>query len=147
MRKLAPRDRACYCINLRRAANTLTKFYDQAFAAINVTTNQFSLLNDIRWLKACNKSELAQCARLDRTTVIRSLNILLQKKLIEEAEGENNRNKVVQLTEAGEAAVIEGLEIWKRVQRKFKRVIGEENELVLRQLFAGIESLESESHG
>lgn len=143
MRKIVPADNSCYCINLRRAANTLTKFYDQAFVPINLTTNQFSLLNDIRLLKSCNKSELAQYARLDRTTIIRSLNILRQKNLIEEVPGENNRNRVIQLTEAGEAAVTEGLDIWEQIQNKVKLIIGEENEPVLKQLYANIELLES----
>lgn len=44
----------------------------------------------------CNKSQLAQFARLDRTTVIRSLNVLIDKKLIEEVEDDNNRKIGVQ---------------------------------------------------
>lgn len=143
MLKIAPRSSPCYCISLRRAANTLTKFYDQAFASINLTTNQFSLINAIHLLKSCNKSELAKYARLDRTTIIRSLDILRQKNLIEEVAGTNNRNKVIQLTEAGEAAVTEGLEIWERVQKEVKLIMGEENESALEQLFAKIQLLES----
>lgn len=143
MAKIAPGDNTCYCINLRRAANTITKYYDQAFAPLNLTTNQFSLLNDIRLLKSCNKSELAAYARLDRTTIIRSLNILLQKNLIEEFPGETNRNKVVQLTEAGKTLVTEGLDIWEQVQDKFELIIGEENKSALEQLLANIQLLES----
>lgn len=146
MQKTVPAGKACYCINLRRAANILTKFYDQAFEPIHLTTNQFSLLFDVHALKSCNKSELAQHARLDRTTIIRSLDLLLQKNLVREIPGENNRNKVIQLTEAGEAAVTEGLVIWKQVQKKIRLVVGEENEPALNKLFADIESLKSQIH-
>lgn len=143
MPKIEPRKSPCYCISLRQAANTLTKFYDKAFAPINLTTNQFSLINAVHLLKSCNKSELAQYARLDRTTIIRSLNILRQKKLIEEIAGASNRNKVVRLTATGEVAVTEGLKIWKQVQNEVKLIIGDENEPALERLLANIQLLES----
>ncbi len=142
MVKIVPRDNPCYCIKLRRAANTLTKFYDQAFITLDLTTNQFSLLNDIHLLKSCNKSELAQYARLDRTTIIRNLNTLHRKKLIKEVSVMNNRNKVIQLTEIGESIRIRGLEIWKTIQKKVKLVIGEENKDILNQILNNIELLE-----
>lgn len=139
MPKIRSRDNPCYCINFRRAANTLTKYYDQAFVPINLTTNQFSLLNDIRLLKSCNKSELAQYARLDRTTVIRSLHVLREKNLIQEVPGMNKRNRVIQLNAAGEAAIIEGLAIWEQIQNQVRLIIGEENMVALQQVFANIE--------
>lgn len=142
MLKNSRQDNPCYCINLRRTANILTKFYDRAFAPINLTTNQFSLIYSIKLLNGCNKSELAQYVRLDRTTIIRSLGILQQRNLIEEVSGLNNRNKVIQLTKGGEAAVTAGFEIWKQVQRDVKQVIGEENELALEKLCSNIELLE-----
>lgn len=142
MRKAVPSDKSCYCINLRRAANTLTKYYDKAFAPLNITTSQFSLLNDIRLLKSCNKSELAKYARLDRTTIIRGLNVLFEKKLIQELPGKNNRNKVIQLTKEGEAIVIKGLCKWEEVQEEFALIIGEDSVLSLNQLFTSIEMLE-----
>lgn len=47
MPEITPRDSPCFCINARRAAQTLTRFYDQAFTPVGLTANQFSLLNDI----------------------------------------------------------------------------------------------------
>lgn len=143
MSKITPRNNPCYCINFRRAANTLTKFYDHAFAPINLTANQFSLLNDIHLLKSCNKSELAKYARLDRTTIIRNLNVLCQKNFIKEVQGVNNRNRVIQLTEAGEAVIKEGFVIWEQLQNKVKQIMGEENASVQKQVFANVGLLES----
>lgn len=140
MRKITPRDNPCYCINFRRSANTLTKFYDKAFEPIHLSTNQFSLLNDINLLKSCNKSELAQFTRLDRTTIIRSLNVLIEKQLVEEV-GDNNRNKVVRLTKAGEMKIEEGLDLWKEAQNYIKTIIGPENISVLKDFLKKLDSL------
>ena len=81
MANIQPVHSPCYCINYRRAANTLTKYYDAAFAPIGLTGNQFFLLNSIQQLGSCNKSELAQYTSLDRTTIIRNLNTLEKKEL------------------------------------------------------------------
>lgn len=144
MGKIAPRKKSCYCINFRRSANTLTKYYDKAFAEINLSVNQFSLLNDISILKLCNKSQLAQFARLDRTTVIRSLNVLIDKKLVEEVEDDNNRKIGVQLTQLGKDSIVKGFEIWKETQFQITSIIGEKNIEVLKQIIDAIELLDSE---
>ena len=136
------RSSPCYCINFRRAANTLTKFYDRVFASIGLTTNQFSLLSSIQALGACNKSELAKYARLDRTTIIRSLAVLREKGLIEDTTEAGTRNKGIRLTEAGESAIAEGMAGWKRAQKQVQSLLGADNLSVLKEVFADIESLD-----
>lgn len=143
MSQVVQRKNSCYCVNFRRAANTLTKYYDLALAPLKLTVSQFSLLADIDHLKYCNKSELAQCARLDRTTIIRNLGVLREKGLVEELPGRDNKNKVVRLTPAGKAVFAEGLAYWEKVQADIKKVIGGESVAVLRQILSGIEGLES----
>ena len=142
MSKITPRNNTCYCINFRRAANALTKFYDRAFAIMNITTNQFSLLIDIQHLQTCNKSELAQYARLDRTTIIRNLNVLREKGLIEEVSQAGSKYKLVRLTEAGESAITEGLTRWKQVQKQIESILGAEKIQVLKQILADTETLD-----
>ena len=141
MSKIIARDNQCYCINFRRAANTLTKFYDRVFAPLHLTTSQFSLLNDIHLLGSCNKSELAQFSRLDRTTIIRSLSVLYEKGFIEDETEAGSRNRGVRLTEAGKSAIKEGMPGWKDAQKKIRSVLGNENILALKQVFADIEKL------
>lgn len=141
MPKTAPRDNPCHCINVRRAANALTKFYDRAFAPIGLTTNQFSLLNDIRLLGCCNKSGLAGYSRLDRTTVIRSLKILREKGLIEDATEAGSRSKGVRLTEAGRLALAEGMDGWKQAQGRIESLLGSGKIEALKEILTDIETL------
>ena len=143
MSKIIPRDIPCYCIKFRRASNILTKYYDKIFEPYNVTANQFSLLVSISILKSCNKSELAQFARLDRTTIVRSISILLEKDFIEEVLNQNKKFKEIQLTKKGETVLFEGKEKWQYAQNKVKSTIGEENIITLKQILESIDSLES----
>jgi len=141
MREMIPRDSPCYCIKVRRAANTLTKFYDKALEPANLTVSQFSLLTDIKLLKTCNKSELAQYAKLDRTTIIRNLNSLRERGFIEEVPGTNHRNTLIQLTALGESAIAEGLIQWKQAQHQIKETIGLDSIEDFTRILTTIESL------
>lgn len=123
----------------------MTKFYDQAFAPLNLTTSQFSLLSYINLLGPCNKSELAQQAGLDRTTIIRNLKLLEAKSLIKETPAASRSHNLVQLTEKGQEALKDGLARWKQAQHQVRQTIGAENLSVFRQIITDIESLDAEA--
>ena len=141
MANIEPVHSPCYCVNFRHAANGLTKYYDEAFAKIQLTANQFFLLVSISQLETWNKSELAQYTRLDRTTIIRNLGVLQKKDLIEEIPGETKRNKIIRLSEIGEKAFTEGFVIWERLQAETRAALGEENLPVLWQLLERLDRL------
>lgn len=142
MANIQPVHSPCCCINYRRAANTLTKYYDAAFAPIGLTGNQFFLLNSIQQLGSCNKSELAQYTSLDRTTIIRNLNTLEKKALVEPAPGASRRSSAIQLSETGRNAFTSGLGIWQKLQEEVQQVLGEGNLPTQWDLFHRIEALE-----
>ena len=145
MANIQPVHSPCYCINYRRAANTLTKYYDAAFAPIGLTGNQFFLLNSIQQLDSCNKSELAQYTSLDRTTIIRNLNTLEKKELVEPAPGASRRSSAIQLSETGNKAFMAGLGIWQKLQEEVQQVLGEGNLPTQWDLFHRIEALEDQT--
>ena len=145
MANIQPVHSPCYCINYRRAANTLTKYYDAAFAPIGLTGNQFFLLNSIQQLGSCNKSELAQYTSLDRTTIIRNLNTLEKKELVEPAPGASRRSSAIQLSETGGKAFMDGLNIWNKLQAEVQEVLGEGNLSTQWELFHRIEALEHQA--
>jgi DNA-binding MarR family transcriptional regulator len=107
----------------------------------DLTIGQFSLLNDIKWLKSCNKSTLAQCAKLDRTTIIRNLRILYKRGYIAETPGTDKRNNLIRLTDSGEAAIAEGMVFWEQAQAKIKATFGRDNLENFMRISADIESL------
>lgn len=127
MSNIEPREIKCYGIKFKRASSALTKYYDSMLKPVNLTVSQFSLLNDIKYIKTCNKTQLAKYAKLDRTTIIRNLNVLLEKGLVEEIEGETNRNNLIQLTKLGNLTIEQGYVLWKQAQKNIRKTIGEEN--------------------
>ncbi len=140
MRDIKPRETPCYCMNFRRMANALTKYYDSMLADVGLTANQLSLLTDIQSIEPCNRSELAKCARVDRTTVIRNLEMLRKKGLIEDMEGKVN---AIKLTEQGVKIMEEGFLLWKNAQDQIKEVFDPESRKVLREAFGKVEQVEA----
>lgn len=94
---------------------------------------------DIQSIEPCNRSELARCARLDRTTVIRNLEPLRKKGLIEQTQPGSS----IRLTPQGLEAVNTGNEIWSQAQREIKGLFDAESLAALRTAFGKIDEIES----
>jgi DNA-binding MarR family transcriptional regulator len=66
----------CLCIRLRRAAQTVTQYYDLLLAPSGLKLTQFSLLHHIRQREPVSITELARVTGLDRTTMGKNLHVL-----------------------------------------------------------------------
>lgn len=140
IRDIQPRKTPCYCMNFRRMANALTKYYDSVIAQEGLTASQFSLLVDIQSIEPCNQSELAKCARLNRTTIIRNLEILRREGLIEDRDG---KKTCICLTERGNRTLETGFQLWKEAQGKVRELFDPESRAVLREAFGKIDQIEA----
>ena len=116
----------CHCINLRRAANALTDYYDRALADVGITINQFSLLNNIKVIQPCSVAELSRQVRLERTTLVRNLKILYTAGLIENDAVPGNRKSKTHLTEVGEELLETAEMRWKQAQAAVESCLGED---------------------
>ena len=73
---------SCKCIHLRKASNNLTKIYDSALIKVNLKITQFSTLKNIQKLGKTNIRDLSSELELDRTTVLRNIEILIKIDLV-----------------------------------------------------------------
>lgn len=117
---------ACHCINLRRAANAVTDYYDRKMADIGITVNQYSLLSNIRKIQPCSVAELSRLVRLERTTLVRNLKILHAAGWIEDDAVPGNRKSKTHLTEEGEEMVNKAAAFWRQAQEDIESCLGEE---------------------
>lgn len=140
MREISPRKSPCYCINLKRATNSLCKFYDKKMESAGLTASQFSLINDIRLLDTCSKAELSEYAKLDKSTITRNLKILRDKGYIQDLSTNESRESQVTLTELGLEKIEDGNVAWKEAQDHIKEMIGSENIVQLKKILEVIEN-------
>ncbi len=128
------RKSGCYCITLRRAAQAISDLYDAHMAAIGITVNQYSLLSKLGHYPNCSVSELAEYARLERTTVVRALKPLTAKGLIKDLADEGERKRNLCLTAEGEEIVKKGKVIWHQEQEEIERRLGKDGVEQLQEL-------------
>ena len=131
----------CHCINLRRAANAITDYYDRAFARDGVTLNQYSLLSNIRKIQPCSVAELARQVRLERTTLVRNLKTLYNAGWIENDAARGSRKSKTHLTEAG-MALLETAQIhWMQAQADVEGCLGPDGIRKLTDYLLALEKL------
>ena len=116
----------CICHNLRMTSRAITRFYGEAAGPGPVRATQMSLLAVASRLPRPTIMHVAEWLSMDRTTLTRNLKVLEAKNLIRIEEGEDRREKLVRLTEAGHAALADSLERWEQVQRHVVEKLGVE---------------------
>ena len=110
----------CYCMNLRRAANAVTDYYDAVLKDLGVSVSQFSLLLNLARMETANTSELAERVNLDRSTLVRNLKPLLERGLILDFAREGARSHKFAVSETGQALLEKGIPQWEHAQETVK---------------------------
>src|SRR6266853_1185276 len=109
----------CACTSLRRATRLVTAAYDRTLAPSGLRVTQFSILRTLGRLGPLTITRLAAEAALDRSTMGRNLDPLERRGLVRiEAGHQDQRERVVHLTAAGEAAVESALPCWRAAQAR-----------------------------
>ena len=124
----------CLCTNLRRASRGISRHYDGALDGFGINVAQFSLMTNLKRLDQPSISSLAEAMGLDRSTLGRNLRVLEGAGLVKLAEGEDQRNRLVCLTEEGERRLTAALPAWEAAQQRLIGRLGEERREQLLQL-------------
>lgn len=135
----------CHCINLRRAANAVSQFYDRCLEDSGLTLNQYSILCNIDRIAPCSVTELAARTRLERTTLVRNLKPLLAADWVYDAAAPGNRRNQLALTSSGRVRMQTAREAWARAQRDVEAHFSPEELQSLRAWLLRLEELGRES--
>ena len=124
----------CICIEVRNAANALTKLYDAQLVPSGISITQLSQLNHIYQHGNPTLKELATSTGLDRSTLGRNMRLLEQQGLVTLTAGEDARTKVVSLTREGKGALGKAAPLWMDMQAKLTEKLGPEKRALLSEL-------------
>ena len=94
----------CTCNALRRLARRVSAIYDRHVAVTGLKTSQFSLPMILR-VAPISLISLARRSATDRTTLTRNLALLIRSGWVRMAPGQDARQRIVALTEAGHRKV------------------------------------------
>ena len=122
MRSERPRSAAtpCLCNALRQASRAVSRLYDEELRGVGLRTTQYSLLRHLSRAGEVRQRDLGGLTSLDETTLTRNLRPLIDSGWVAVSEGEDRREKLVRLTEAGAAKIKKALPAWERAQERLR---------------------------
>ena len=118
---------SCKCISLRKASKNLTKIYDSALIKVDLKITQFSTLENIHKLGKTNIMDLSSELELDRTTVLRNVEKLIEMDLVSYKYENDSKNKIIQLTTIGINKLREAIIIWEETEYQYIKALDIKN--------------------
>lgn len=128
----------CYCTILKAATRRMATAYDEALAPVGINVAQFSLLRTITRLEPVTLTELGRRMELDRSTIGRNVRVVERMGLVGLGRGEDQREAMVTLTDAGREALEQGTPLWEGVQTTLEARMGPKATQELRDILARI---------
>ncbi|MFO1101305.1 MAG: MarR family winged helix-turn-helix transcriptional regulator [Methylocystis sp.] len=132
---------ACLCLATQRAARRLARRFDRAFAPLDITNGQFSLMMALNAPQAPTLGRLADFLAMDRTTLTAALKSLERRGLVvTRLDDKDRRARRLFLTDAGRATLVAAVPIWRReheaLDAELSQSEGQELRKALRKLGA-----------
>ena len=110
----------CLCNALRQATRAVSRLYDEDLRGVGLRTTQYSLLQRLRAAGEVRQRDLGELTSLDETTLTRNLRPLIDAGWVAIRPGEDRREKLICLTDAGAAKLHEACPAWERVQERLR---------------------------
>jgi DNA-binding MarR family transcriptional regulator len=115
-----PATTPCLCNALRQADRAVSRLYDEELRGVGLRTTQYSLLRWLRHAGEVRQRDLGALTSLDETTLTRNLRPLIDAGWVAIRPGEDRREKLVSLTDAGAAKLREARPAWERAQQRLR---------------------------
>ncbi|MBR7654195.1 MarR family transcriptional regulator [Brucella oryzae] len=104
----------CLCLHVQRAARALARRFDEALRPAGLTNGQFSLMMSLNRPAPPPMKPVAELLAMDQTTLTAALKPLQRQGWIEIVVNPNDRReRLLQLTQEGKAALAAAVPIWK----------------------------------
>ena len=113
------------CAALRQAARAVTRVYDEELRRAGLRATQHTLLRLLEQSGEVRQRDLGVLASLDETTLTRNLRPLERGGWVAVRAGEDRREKLIAITEAGRAKVEQARSAWARAQERMRGAMSE----------------------
>ena len=132
----------CFGLNLKRAARTVGRRYDEALRPVDLNNGQFATLAVIAAFQPVSIQILAEHLSMDRTTLTAALKPLERRTLVSVRPDDlDRRGRNINLTDEGMKLLREAIPLWKKVQGRITREMGTSGLPVFRAQIAQLSRL------
>jgi DNA-binding MarR family transcriptional regulator len=114
-------------MHVRKASRSITQYYDSYLEKSGVSITQFTLLVTMALMNEATLTEAAGVLGMDRTTLSRNINPLIDSGLVLLLEGKDKRTKCLTLSDKGKNTLAQTIPLWEEAQEAFVRRMGQGN--------------------
>lgn len=132
--------RVCINAKLRKMHRLLNGAYQKKINTFGLRGSMLSILFIIGKRKGINQKAIAEALILDQSTMSRDLKRLIEKGWVQAFQGEDARNKQLELTQAGFDLLEEVVPVWQALQEKVSQILGDFNVQQIDGLIMAIQS-------
>lgn len=115
---------SCAALRARMAARKLTRLYDKALKPTGLKITQFTLLISIEEGKVKSLTQLADALALERSSLVRNVQLLETEGLIESEPSGAGRSLGLKLTREGRKVLTQALPLWRKAQDEVEGNLG-----------------------
>jgi DNA-binding MarR family transcriptional regulator len=115
----------CLCSSFRRTARALSQVYEEAMRPTGLRITQFTILQTLARTGEVKQGRLGEILVMDSTSLTRTLRIMRQQGWIAERRGEDQRERWLKLSKAGETKLKFATATWEKVQARLQAKLGE----------------------
>jgi len=115
----------CLCSSFRRTTRALSQLYEEAMRPTGLRITQFTILQALERTGEVKQGRLGEILVMDSTSLTRTLRIMRQQGWIAERRGEDERERWLKLSKAGEAKLKIATASWEKVQARVQAKLGE----------------------
>lgn len=109
---------------LRKLTRRVTQTYDRALASAGLTITQYSLLAHIGRQPGCSISSLAESMGMERTTLVRTLQLVVEAGWARHGARGAGQASEMALTAAGAGKLRIAKPLWRRAQQELDALLG-----------------------
>jgi DNA-binding MarR family transcriptional regulator len=107
---------------VQRTARALSRRFDEAFRALDLTSGQFSLLVSLNRATPPSIGSVASLLAMDRTTLTAALKPLERRSLVKvNVDARDRRGRLLKLTAKGRALLSRAVPIWEKTHTALEK--------------------------
>ncbi|MGH1348038.1 MAG: MarR family winged helix-turn-helix transcriptional regulator [Nannocystales bacterium] len=125
--KRAVRDVSTNCLGLRARVieRVVSGIFDRQLRPLGLRNTQVTLLTAIAKAELVTPRALGQALDLEKSTVSRTLDRMIERGWVQTVEVEDGRSYGVRLTAVGEDTLLEAYPAWRAAQREVEALLGD----------------------
>jgi DNA-binding MarR family transcriptional regulator len=107
-------------------SRALTQLYEHELRPLGIRVTQLTILQVLSRAGGLSQRKLGEILSIDSTTLTRTLKIMIRQGWIAERRGQDRRERLLRLTKSGFTQLKSILPVWREIQARLRRQLGEQ---------------------